>query len=173
VVISKKLFKNKNIPFGTLYFLFAGVFLFAAFEEISWGQRILNLQTIEYFSANNQNETNFHNLPLVQPILNKLYFMVGFLGAFLWMMLPKPKTQKYESFKKFFVPKWFLMFYFIPIFLYTGMKSIPSYLQTSPEGVTFFFFGWPDNEIVELLLSAGIFLFLLSNIQRYKKIEIH
>ena len=49
-----------------LFFLLCGLlFIFFAGEEISWGQRIFNIGSPEYFQKNNyQHETNFHNLPL-------------------------------------------------------------------------------------------------------------
>ncbi len=164
VVIARNFIKSKNILFGTLYFLLAGCFLFVALEEISWGQRIFNFETPEFFSENVQNETDFHRLPIIQTILYYLYLMVGFLGAFLWMLLPK--TQKYKSFKKFFVPKRFLMFYFLPVILFSGMMGLRPYLLTSFQVQVSNFFTWFDHEIVELLFSAGIFLFLLSIIKR-------
>jgi len=43
--------------------LYALIFVFAAGEEISWGQRIVGWGTPEFFAENNyQNETNLHNL---------------------------------------------------------------------------------------------------------------
>lgn len=55
--------KKRNI----FYLLFALAFLFAAGEEISWGQRILNFDTPPAIGANNaQKEFNLHNLNFVQ-----------------------------------------------------------------------------------------------------------
>jgi hypothetical protein len=51
--------KKKEI----VYLLFFLVFLFGAGEEISWGQRIFNIATPDYFEENNlQDEINIHNL---------------------------------------------------------------------------------------------------------------
>jgi hypothetical protein len=55
----------------------------AALEEISWFQRILNVQSSEFFVANNrQGETNLHNLAvgsgsLHKNVLLKLIFIAG------------------------------------------------------------------------------------------------
>jgi hypothetical protein len=55
--------KNRNV----FYLLFALAFLFAAGEEISWGQRILNFDTPSTIGAiNAQDEFNFHNLNFIQ-----------------------------------------------------------------------------------------------------------
>ncbi len=55
---------EKKNPF---FLLFALAFLFAAGEEISWGQRILGFKVPEWFAENNaQGEFNIHNLTPIQ-----------------------------------------------------------------------------------------------------------
>ncbi len=55
--------KNRNI----FFLLFTLAFLFAAGEEISWGQRIFNFNTPLVIETNNaQKEFNFHNLNFIQ-----------------------------------------------------------------------------------------------------------
>ncbi|WP_101067575.1 hypothetical protein [Roseovarius salinarum] len=50
---------------AALTVLYAALFVFAAGEEISWGQRIFGWGTPEFFAANNyQKETNLHNLTI-------------------------------------------------------------------------------------------------------------
>lgn len=51
------------------------LFFFAAGEEISWGQRIFDVQSSEYFLENNaQGETNLHNMVVDGTKVNKLIF---------------------------------------------------------------------------------------------------
>ena len=51
------------------------LFLFGAGEEISWGQRIFNIESSEYFKQNNaQQETNLHNMIVGETKINKLVF---------------------------------------------------------------------------------------------------
>ena len=58
---------------GTLGF--ALIFLFGAGEEISWGQRIFNWESSDYFIQNNaQQETNLHNMMVGDTKINKLIF---------------------------------------------------------------------------------------------------
>lgn len=48
-----------------IHLVFALVFFMGMGEEISWGQRIFNYQSPEYFRENNiQSEVNFHNLTI-------------------------------------------------------------------------------------------------------------
>jgi hypothetical protein len=55
--------------------LLSALFFFGAGEEISWGQRILGMETSEFFEKNNaQKETNFHNLVVGETKINKLIF---------------------------------------------------------------------------------------------------
>lgn len=54
-------FRRKKL----IHLVFALVFFIGMGEEISWGQRIFNFQSPEYFRENNiQSEFNFHNLTI-------------------------------------------------------------------------------------------------------------
>lgn len=66
-------FKKASWKFGIL--LIALIFLFGAGEEISWGQRIFNVESSEYFLENNaQGETNLHNMVVDGKKVNKIIF---------------------------------------------------------------------------------------------------
>lgn len=74
---------------------------FGGGEEISWGQRIFDIRSSEFFKANNsQQETNFHNMVVGDIKLNKLIFsnlMSICFGIYflvfpvLWNRAPKMK----------------------------------------------------------------------------------
>jgi hypothetical protein len=68
-----------------LGFVLMALAMFAGFgEEISWEQRIFNLQTPSFFSDHNlQNETNIHNLVIFGIKLNQWLFTYGMLMVFL------------------------------------------------------------------------------------------
>ncbi len=54
---------------------FALLFFFATGEEISWGQRIFNIESGDFFVNNNaQGETNLHNLVVDGKKVNKIIF---------------------------------------------------------------------------------------------------
>jgi len=56
-------------------FFMALIFIFGAGEEISWGQRIFNVESSEYFLENNaQGETNLHNMVVEGKKINKIIF---------------------------------------------------------------------------------------------------
>ena len=55
--------------------LFALMLIFGAGEEISWGQRIFNIESSEFFLEHNaQGETNLHNMVIGDTKINKLIF---------------------------------------------------------------------------------------------------
>ena len=70
-----KLFKHKDFFWKVGILAMAAIFFFGAGEEISWGQRIFNVESSEYFLENNaQGETNLHNLVVGETKINKLIF---------------------------------------------------------------------------------------------------
>ncbi len=85
------LHRIKSPLFTIAAFLLGLILFFGAGEEISWGQRILGLQSSEYFQKNNtQGETNFHNLVLGSVKVN-LYifsFLLSFLLAIYVIVIP-------------------------------------------------------------------------------------
>ncbi|MGV6846103.1 MAG: hypothetical protein ACWA42_08260 [Lutibacter sp.] len=86
-----KLFKYKSIYWKVGVLLFALAFFFASGEEISWGQRIFNIQSSEYFLENNaQHETNLHNMVVDGEKVNKLIFsqLLTIMLAFYLLILP-------------------------------------------------------------------------------------
>ncbi|MDF1518124.1 MAG: hypothetical protein P1P79_09270 [Lutibacter sp.] len=70
-----KLFKHKDLFWKIGILAMAIVFFFGAGEEISWGQRIFNVESSQYFIENNaQGESNLHNLVIEDTKINKLIF---------------------------------------------------------------------------------------------------
>ena len=82
--------------------------LFGAGEEISWGQRILGLESPEFFQANNaQGEIGLHNLVVEvdgeRVKLNKLIFGTGLAVAMLiYLFVATPLYRRNDRVRKFF-----------------------------------------------------------------------
>jgi len=71
--------------------LYALLFIVAAGEEISWGQRILGIQSSEFFESNNfQGETNFHNLVIGDTHLTEFVFGTGLALVIMAYLLVLP-----------------------------------------------------------------------------------
>ena len=59
----RKVLAKRDYLFTALYSCMALAFLFIGFEEISWGQRILEVNSGEFFKERNiQGEVGIHNL---------------------------------------------------------------------------------------------------------------
>ncbi len=83
--------KKKQALFLFCTFCAVVIFLFGAGEEISWGQRIFDIQSTEYFAQNNsQGEMNVHNLVVEGKKINKIIFGtgLGIVVAFYFLVIP-------------------------------------------------------------------------------------
>lgn len=102
--------KNRAILWKSAVFFFAILFLFGAGEEISWGQRIFEIESGEFFKGNNlQKETNLHNLEVNGVKLNKLIFsQLLTLVMAIYLLLMPFLYRKYNGIKnlvdKFVIP---------------------------------------------------------------------
>ncbi len=84
-------FKNKSTLWVVSVFFLGLLFFFGAGEEISWGQRIFNIESGDFFKDNNlQNETNLHNLEVGGIKLNKLIFtqLLGVVMGIYLLIIP-------------------------------------------------------------------------------------
>lgn len=86
------------------------IMLFGAGEEISWGQRIFNIQSGEFFAENNaQKETNLHNLTVNGVKINKLVFgkMLTLFLVLFYLVLPflyRRKAGVQKVFDRLYIP---------------------------------------------------------------------
>lgn len=94
--------QKKALFVGTLLFV-SLVFIFGAGEEISWGQRIFNVETSEFFEQHNaQGEMNLHNLKVNGVKINKLIFAKGIALVFLlYLAVLTPLYRKKEGVRRF------------------------------------------------------------------------
>ncbi|PIQ22948.1 MAG: hypothetical protein COW65_00165 [Cytophagales bacterium CG18_big_fil_WC_8_21_14_2_50_42_9] len=86
-----KLAPLRNSWFVISLLLFMGFCIFAAGEELSWGQRLFNWKSTEFFKENNaQKETNFHNLIIAGKSVNIIVFsrLVILFMVFYLLVLP-------------------------------------------------------------------------------------
>ncbi len=160
--IGIRFFKVGNDLFSFLYLVLAFALFVIAMEELSWGQRIFGIPTPAYFKVNNfQEELTIHNLGRTGHYFHLIYTVVGFVGAFAWLVLPARMKINYSTIVSFFVPSWYLASYFLPVFLIYLYFVICAYL-----GEFFLPLNFKEQEPAELLMSLGLLLFLIINIHR-------
>lgn len=94
--------RNNKLLWGLSVFFLGLLFFFGAGEEISWGQRIFNIESGDFFKDNNlQKETNLHNLEVDGVKLNKLIFsqLLTAIMAIYLLILPI-LYSKFDGIKK-------------------------------------------------------------------------
>ncbi len=166
-LVSVTFLRNRMVLHGILYGILAIGLLFTSLEEISWGQRIFNIENSGYFEQRNvQNEISIHNLDTFQPLLHKIYLLVGAYGTLGWLfVLPFASRvkRKYQHIVNFVVPDWFLSsYFFFTFFIYTLFEYV-----IRPHASKFLVAR--DQEPAELLLSLGFLSFTVIN---YIKLRI-
>ncbi len=84
-------------------------FFFVAGEELSWGQRILGLETTEYFKQHNaQEELNLHNLVVEGVKINKLIFgLILTTVIIIYLVLIPILYHKMKS-ASYLIDKWYI-----------------------------------------------------------------
>jgi hypothetical protein len=160
VIYFKRFFKLKlSKPKIFLIFLLLQGFLllFAAGEEVSWGQRMFNYDMSDFFLQNNfQHETNIHNLVVFGIYLNTSIFgsILDVIFVIYLIFLPI-LYQKYTALKLFFaktaiaVPKlkYIILFWILNLPVQLSYLFLPNVERRS--------------EMVEMLGVMIIFLVLL------------
>ena len=128
---------------------------FIALEEISWGQHVFLWSTPNFLSTINlQNETNFHNLAVVQgnSIQVMAFAFVGLFGGLSWVL----RRRKEElSVRDFIFPEWYFSSYFLPLGVF--------YTQ-----LLFLGLGNNHQETFESLLGFGFLAVAIGNLIKAK-----
>jgi len=166
LVIACKFKKICKLMFFLFLFIAFGLIIVAG-EEISWGERIFNIESHEIFDGetkipvlkyNVQGEMNLHNFKPIHNIVGYLYLIVGSYFIFSWIFAKTfLKSKKIlKPYLPFLIPPPLLSLYFLPVAINLFNRQR---------------FGFPpqDYEMVEFLFSLGILIFLLLCYQYLKK----
>lgn len=155
---SLKLIGISKIIAGLYLIASLGLF-FVAGDEISWGQRIFDISTpANFLESNAQGETNIHNLSAINNLNGIFYILIGFYGAFSWLITRNMSDKKFLT---YFSPPWYLSSFFFAGFIYNFVAVI----------LMFGSFGeW--SEVAELMLYSGTLLFFALSILFPKKAEV-
>ncbi|MGB4985308.1 MAG: hypothetical protein WBO70_06005 [Erysipelotrichaceae bacterium] len=152
---AKKIWTSKYKIAARLYIIFGIGMILVAGDEVSWGQRVLNIETpARLAEINIQSEFNWHNLSLFSTAITIGYIIVGFYGSFAWAVAKVWKTK--NDAVDIFIPQSFLFFYFFIPFIYNLRTWVDQQLLGS----------W--FEFNELMLYLGIFIFVSYNYFSFK-----
>lgn len=172
LILSSRLRKVSK-PFFLLFLILSVGLLFIAGEEISWGERLFNLQSpgifdgqtqIPFLQNNVQSEMNLHNFKAIHSRVGYIYAAISIYACFGWLVVCifgkiVEIRKDVKNFVRFLIIPPYLSLYFLPLILNIS-PSITIYM--SPQ----------DHEMVEFIFSLGVFLFLfLSSIYFKNRFE--
>lgn len=164
LMMARRFRKQGRGIFRVLYQALGVGALFAALEEVSWGQRILSLRTPDLLQEyNHQNEINLHNTVWLQNSDYSISWFYGFLlglavyASVAWAAIPHSVSARLGRYAGFLIPGWYLAPYFsVPILCNT---VAPCFAVTTPVS-------WHTQEALEFLAAAGFFAFFLIGMRR-------
>lgn len=155
-------FKKVSKLMFVIFLILSLGFLFVAGEEISWGQRLFNIEGHELFRGgkslpllgnNVQSETNLHNFGAIHSKVGYMYLGIGVYGIFSWFVacfLTKTLKLKKEI-------KKYLKYFTVPPYLFLYFFATAINLKVvSSRGV-----GPQEYELAELILSLGILITMI------------
>jgi hypothetical protein len=153
---------RKFVAFG--FFLFAMIWLFIFAEEISWGQRILNMKSPAFFVAHNyQGEVTIHNLTILKPGFVYYYIVFSALGTFGWVAFGGSTVKQCALVPPASLTAYFAIPLLTAILVATNM----------PLGRAI---GFPTEAILtqepcELLLALGVLFWMVLGLIKTKRAE--
>jgi hypothetical protein len=133
-------------------FILGCLFLFGIGEEISWGQRIFDVKSSDFFLKNNsQGETNFHNLVVSGKKLNKIIFgtLLGIVIGFYFLIRKVAKVKKLIDSMAIPLPKYFHIAAYLLLVVITELIA-----------------GGKKGEILEF---GGVWIFVLMSIRPFNR----
>ncbi len=165
LIIVRRLWNSGEKGIAGLYLLVCVGLFFLIGEEISWGQRIFGWATPEAFqTANKQDETNLHNIYGVGSKFKWIQMLVGAYGVFLPLLVLRARgLARYREKLALLVPPYSLISYFFFMFVWRA------YRNAVPEPPHRFYYVITNyNEVVELILAVGFFLFMAYQLRRIR-----
>lgn len=139
---------------------FAALLFFIAGEEISWGQRIFDLDTPDVLlDRNHQEESNVHNIRVVQDSINVGFIFVGLYGSVIAVALRRRlAAARRPRWFDLVVPPMILASSFLVVFAYKLIRLVALH---SPR-FTIVKYG----EYVELLTAVSLASFAVLTARR-------
>lgn len=167
-LVIKILRQNNMKTVSCLYMIVFVGLLFIIGEELSWGQRIFGWTTSEEFKQiNRQGETNIHNIYGIRYAFKWGQELIGIYGSILPILYMKLDFfRRHKEFFSFVIPHFTLIPFFFPLFPWRIYRN----LFDPPEEYSFVISEF--NEVLELLLAVGFFLFMIFQYRRLKTDDI-
>lgn len=146
---------NKRLILGLTILMAIGLLLIAG-EEISWGQRIANIELSEQLErANTQGELNLHNNRMIFGLVYKAYFLLNLYGLVSWVgywLLKNRVPDFWKVLLRLTTSRWYMGLFFLPNLVYVSL--MPYYISSLD-------LQW--EEVTEIYLAVGILVWMVLN----------
>lgn len=169
LIATGRLWRSNRKGIAFLYGGFCLALFFLIGEELSWGQRLFGWETAESFAEiNKQGETNLHNVYGVGDTFKWIQLLVGAYGTLLPLALLRWNAPaRLQPYVPFLVPHYTLIPYFAMLFIWRIYRNVV------PDFKEFYFVIAEYNEVMELALAMGLFLFMVYQLRRSKEPHEH
>jgi hypothetical protein len=134
LLLTRKVLAKTGWPLAALYGCMSVAFLVVGLEEISWGQRIFQIESPQFFRDSNiQREIGMHNLQGLHALLHPAYIVVGFTGAFGMIVLGRLLNEPGRAIVAQLLPSPSLFLYFFLCFAFYLVAELVSPFTTVAE----------------------------------------
>lgn len=141
--------------------------IYFAGEEASWGQHWFGWETGEFFDANDQHETNFHNTSVwLDRVPKGILSLLIFIGGIIVPLRLYFKSQRinYRKSGWWIWPTWVCL----PVALLATVTTWPSKIE---HNTNWQFYFDQAQEVKEFYIAFFILLFIVSLNRRLKKLR--
>lgn len=162
LIVTRRQWQSEHKVIAFLYTGLCFALFFLIGEELSWGQRLFGWQTAESLvEINKQNETNLHNIYGVGATFKWIQLLVGAYGTLLPLAFLRWKgPARLQRFIPLLVPHYTLIPCFAMLFVWRIYRNVV------PDFEQFYFVIAEYNEVMELALAMGLFLFMVFQLRR-------
>lgn len=162
LIIAVRQWRRGEKLIAFLYLVLCFGLLFLIGEELSWGQRLFGWESSATFADfNKQQETNLHNIYGVGSTFKWVQLVVGAYGTILPLVVLRWNVpDRFEELAASIIPHYSLILYFLPLFIWRIFRN----LVEVPDDLYFVVAEY--NEVLELVLAIGLFLFMIFQIRR-------
>lgn len=168
IIITRREWGEKNKIVAILYTGLCFGLFFLIGEELNWGQRIFGWQTADSIAAiNKQDETNLHNIYGVGATFKWVQLLVGAYGTLFPLALLKWKPPvRVQIYAEKLIPHYTLIPYFFMLFVWRIFRN----LFEVPD--RFYFVVAEYNEVMEMILAIGFFMFVNYQLRKLRSQEV-
>ena len=165
LVVARRFWKDGHTVIMSLYLLLCLGLVFLVGEELSWGQRIFHWATPASLErVNKQAESNLHNISSVENVFKWVQLLIGAYGTVFPVLFWRSRwLRRYRNTIAALVPHYALVPCFFLLFIWRVYRNL------AEPPASFHFVVSEYNEILEVILSIALLLFMVFQVKRTRE----